>query len=142
MKELLTRLQACIQYMPEEKLQLFEPLMEEYSHELIKEPQSGLLMAKSRDTFGTYFYMGEILITECTVSVDGFKGFGAVLGNVPYKAWIVATIFAIAETPANERRTAIEEQLLLLLQPYEKAQQVEHAFVESTRVMFESMSEE
>ncbi len=57
--------------------------------------KTSLVMMKARDSVSNRpFYLGEVLITECTVSVNGKFGIGMVVGEQPERAYLMAVIDA------------------------------------------------
>jgi alpha-D-ribose 1-methylphosphonate 5-triphosphate synthase subunit PhnG len=65
-------------------------------------PAKSLALVKARDSASmALFYAGEILLTECTVTVNDTIGFGAVMGDDPDKAYELAVVDAAfrAELP-------------------------------------------
>jgi len=63
---------------------------------ILKEPQLGLVMMRAKDSVQQQiFNLGEVLVSECVVSVDGQQGYGVVMGNQPYRAEVMAVIDAV-----------------------------------------------
>ncbi|SEC62198.1 phosphonate C-P lyase system protein PhnG [Paenibacillus sp. GP183] len=61
----------------------------------VRSPETSLVMGKARDSVsGQPFFIGEILVTECTVELDGTTGFGICLGEEPEKAYCLAVVDA------------------------------------------------
>ncbi|MDF2837675.1 MAG: phosphonate lyase system protein PhnG [Paenibacillus sp.] len=66
-----------------------------YGVALIEEPNHGLVMVKVRETAQkSLFYLGEVLVTECKVRVEGAMGVGIVKGDEPGRAYDLAVIDA------------------------------------------------
>lgn len=60
---------------------------------ILKEPQKTLVMVKVRESVkNSLFYLGEILATECMVTVDGAKGVSVIAGDDFEKAIAAAII--------------------------------------------------
>ncbi|MCO7125265.1 phosphonate C-P lyase system protein PhnG [Sporolactobacillus shoreicorticis] len=79
------------------------PLLEEIAHKIEqeqrlqveREPQTSLIMTKAKDSVSSQpFYLGEVLVTECTVSLNGQLGVGIVIGKKPVRAYCMAVIDA------------------------------------------------
>lgn len=72
--------------------------------EVVSAPRLRVTMAKVIDPVTkTPFYLGEVLISECTVSVRGALGFGALAGESLQRAYELAVVDAAwnAEWPQN-----------------------------------------
>ena len=53
-----------------------------YEVVITKLPEKGLVMMKTNDSVSNQpFYLGELLVTECTVSVNESIGFGIIIGE-------------------------------------------------------------
>lgn len=58
-----------------------------------KEPQKTLVMVKVRESIkNSLFYLGEVLATECMVTVNGVKGMSVIAGDQFDKAINIAVI--------------------------------------------------
>ena len=110
-------------------------------HEIkvLQEPETCMTMMQAIDSVGhTPFYVGEVLMTEAVVSINGATGFGFVLENEPVRALCMAIIDAaltahIEEELEIERMIAVEEQRILAWQRREET------LVAATRVRFAIM---
>ena len=83
--------------------------------ETVKAPETCLAMAQAVDSVGeTPFFLGEVLMCEAAVRVDGTPGYGFALDDEPELAWSLAVIdAALAALPAElpegqEIRAAID----------------------------------
>lgn len=62
---------------------------------IVRAPQTGLVMHKALDPVaGRPFYLGELLVTTCTVRMDDSTGYGACLGDDLDKAYALAVVDA------------------------------------------------
>lgn len=88
-----------------------------------RSPSTGLVMMKTRDSVSRQpFYMGEVLITECTVEIDGIFGMGVLMGEEPDRAYSIAlvdaafnaklpiTLFWLPELEEEERKIKSYQQ--------------------------------
>jgi alpha-D-ribose 1-methylphosphonate 5-triphosphate synthase subunit PhnG len=94
----------------DEVIQLSDKLEGKYSITSIKAPQKTLTMLKIRESAkNTLFYAGEALSCECTVQLEGTKGYGAALGDDLEKVYAMAVIDAAlnANLPEQVNLTAI-----------------------------------
>lgn len=61
-----------------------------------KQPSICLTMIPAADSLeGQKFYLGEALVTECEVTVDGLPGYGLCMGDEPARAYCMAVIDAL-----------------------------------------------
>ncbi|MEI6208547.1 MAG: phosphonate C-P lyase system protein PhnG [Desulfuromonadales bacterium] len=108
--------------------------------EVVMQPRTGLVMMPLTDSFLTDFNLGEVLVTEAGVSVDGIKGYGMVTGDDPRRALARAAAAAIltgGESPLRARLVALlEKHESLRLQAHTR----ERLLTESTRVNFDLMA--
>lgn len=117
---------------------LAEKIAENSKVKVIREPQTTLVMVPALDTAEQIlFYLGEVLITECTVEVDGTAGYGFVIGDEPEKALCLAILEAALEsgnvlTPEIERVLGEQEKVIL-----EKKRR-DYNMIARTKVNFET----
>lgn len=106
---------------------------------LINEPNYGLVMIKTRETAkNTLFYLGETLVTEAKVYVNGKIGLGIVQGDNPELAYNLAVIDGaynanIKELEVWKEMLITEEKEILNLE------QIENKKILDTKVNFETM---
>ncbi|MFV8828259.1 phosphonate C-P lyase system protein PhnG [Alkalihalobacterium sp. APHAB7] len=75
--------------------ELVSQVEEVESIQMERKPSTGLVMVKTRDSVSMQpFYMGEILVTECTVSINGKFGMGVIQGEQPIRSYQIAVIDA------------------------------------------------
>lgn len=107
-----------------------------YPVRIERRPTKALAMAKARDSVtGQPFYLGEILVTECTVAIGNTFGFGAVMGEDSRRAYELAIIDAAyrAKLPAT---MTWSEQLEEEEQRIERRHREQFAMALSTKVDF------
>ncbi|WP_175640477.1 phosphonate C-P lyase system protein PhnG [Metabacillus schmidteae] len=106
-----------------------------------RSPQTGLVMMKTRDSVSKQpFYMGEVLITECVVEVNGTVGIGVLMGENPEKAYQMAII----DAAFNGNLPLLKEWTVLLEEEERKIigrQKEEVALVSSSKVNFDTMED-
>ncbi len=74
---------------------LAQEVLRKYNVTTIKEPNSGLVMIKVRETSKkSLFYLGEVFVTECKVLINSCLGIGIVKGQEPDLAYYLAIIDA------------------------------------------------
>ena len=98
-------------------------------------------MMKTRDSVSKQpFYMGEVLVTECTVQIEGHYGLGVIMGEEPTRAYQLALVDA-----AFNARLALTESWIDSLE--EEEQNIESrlekqmAMVAHSRVNFDTMED-
>ncbi|KKI91077.1 hypothetical protein WQ54_16865 [Bacillus sp. SA1-12] len=104
-------------------------------------PSTGLVMLKTRDSVSKQpFYMGEVLVTECSVSVGQHTGIGIVMGEDPVRSYQIAVIDA-----AMNANLSITNQLLIELELEEESIQQkireEAVRIAKTKVQFDTMED-
>ena len=73
--------------------------LSDFPVEVIKAPETGLIMAHARDCFDVDFYLGELLVTTAEVECFGVRGHATIMGDEPLKAVLAATVNAIMRSP-------------------------------------------
>lgn len=125
-----------------EKLEgIVEELSKKYEISKVKEPEMGLVMVKVKD--GVYqekFYIGEVLITECSVHLNGSLGMGIIQGDEPRKAYAMAVIDAVFNNDEIDK-TELIDILKVWEEEIEDNYIEEKAMVEGSKVKFETMGE-
>lgn len=76
-------------------VKLAQEIRNKYEVKTVEEPNPGTVMVKVREQAqGSLFYLGEVLVTECKVMIDGALGMGIVAGDEPELASDLAVIDA------------------------------------------------
>lgn len=104
----------------------------------VDEPRGGLVMVKARETAKNgLFYIGELLVTEAKVQVEGRIGLGIIAGDDPEAARELAIIDAACNAALEESAgwdaLLIEEERMIALREATEAARI------ATKVAFESM---
>lgn len=136
------RLSYILAHTKVEKLEgIVEELSKKYEISKVKEPEMGLVMVKVKD--GVYqekFYIGEVLITECSVHLNGSLGMGIIQGDEPRKAYAMAVIDAVFNNEEIDK-TELIDILKVWEEEIEDSYIEEKAMVEGSKVKFETMGE-
>ena len=91
---------------------LAKEIKEKYEIKTIDEPNNGLVMIKMRETAKKQlFYLGEVLVTEAKIQINGHLGMGIVAGDNEELAINLAIIDGAYK--ANLKETSKWEELLL-----------------------------
>lgn len=116
-----------------------EKLENLYRVSTVKEPEMGLAMVKVKD--GVYkenFYIGELLITECSVHLNGILGMGIVQGDNSERAYLMGVIDAAFNSEKVDKG-----ELLKVIENWEKTIKdiyiEEKSMVEGSKVKFNTM---
>ncbi|MDK2816886.1 MAG: alpha-D-ribose 1-methylphosphonate 5-triphosphate synthase subunit PhnG [Moorella sp. (in: firmicutes)] len=119
---------------------LAEEVLQTGEVKVVQEPATSLVMMQALETVQGYpFNLGEVLITECAVEVNGVPGKGYALGDEGERALCLA-LFDAALRGGHPLATRIRA---LLREEEEKIRQrelAEFAVVNRTRVEFEVMN--
>ncbi|MFB7637939.1 phosphonate C-P lyase system protein PhnG [Peribacillus butanolivorans] len=76
-----------------------------YKVNVIQKPESALVLLKARETANkSLFYLGELLVTECTVQIQDSIGIGIVKGHREELAHCLAIIDAAYQADLVETR--------------------------------------
>lgn len=116
---------------------LAEQVEKAYPIEVVREPERSLVMCRAVDSVANQpFYLGELLITECTVSIRETEGFGAIAGENADFAYKLAVVDAacrarLPETEGWDKLLKDEEERI------RQKTAEEHARIEQTKVQFD-----
>ena len=133
------RTRILIEGSPELRIELSRRVAERRSIAVVDEPRGGLSMIKMRETAKNgLFFIGELLVTEAKVQIEGRIGIGIIAGDEPDAARHLAIVDAaynagLAETGEWESLLVEEEARI------EGRERAEAARVARTKVAFESM---
>lgn len=106
---------------------------------VVREPQTCLVMMSALDSVEQVpFYLGEVLITEAAVELDGVLGYGFALENQPVKALCFAVLEAALQA-GHDAVPIIHEALQSQAAAVEMKRRQESARLAGTRVNFDVM---
>lgn len=120
-------------------IRLGKELQEQYPVTVVKSPEKALTMIKMREPVKqSLFYLGETIITEAVVSLDGTVGNAVTMGDDFEKTLYMAVIDA-----AENKGIFGKESLLLEWETQQNARiEKENAMFQKTKVDFHSMDTE
>ncbi|QRG69069.1 phosphonate C-P lyase system protein PhnG [Brevibacillus choshinensis] len=122
--------------------QLAEEIIERYDVKTIEVPNQGLVMVKVRETAQkSLFYLGEVLVTECKVQINGSIGLGILHSHDRERAYQLAVIDAAYEAGLKETADWTE-RLIHEEAECHKRRLADQSGVLKTKVSFETMDEE
>jgi alpha-D-ribose 1-methylphosphonate 5-triphosphate synthase subunit PhnG len=104
-------------------------------------PSTGLVMLKTRDSVSKQpFYMGEVLVTECSVAIDHHVGIGIVMGEEPNRSYQIAVVDAAINAGLGIKKELLTE--LDMEEAYiQQRMREEAARITKTRVEFDTMED-
>lgn len=120
-------------------LDLAQTVADRHAVEVLLPPETCTAMLQTVDSVGcTPFYLGEVLMSEAAVAINGFAGYGFVLEDEPQRALCVAIVDAalaagVPEADAIRRALADEARRQCELQRREES------LVAATKVNFAIM---
>jgi len=131
---------AIVAYMGEQAVDELLAMISDHEVEIIRQPRTGLIMMPLTDSFMSDFNLGEVLVTETVVKIEGVEGYGMVAGENPRSALARAAAEAILKGKISPVRTALEALLERQESLLQEAHLLERALTESTRVSFDLMT--
>ncbi|WP_295219371.1 phosphonate C-P lyase system protein PhnG [Ruminococcus sp.] len=120
----------------EDVIALGAELQQIYPVMIVKKPEKSLTMIQMREPVKqSMFYLGEVIVTEATVSLDGTVGTAVTMGDDFDKTLHMAII------DAAENKGVFQKEELLLEWETQQMQQLEqeNAMFQKTKVDFHSM---
>jgi len=114
-------------------------ILKTYHPVIVKEPTKTLTMIKLRDPVRRgMFYIGEVIVCEASVEIDGEPGLSVLMGDDIEKTLDMAIIDAAVNKGVFEGF----HEMLALEEKQERASMQENAMCLRTMVNFESMDQE
>ena len=107
-----------------------------------KAPCTGLVMYTVRDSFDVPFHLGEVLITTAEATVEGQTGRGAVCGDEPEKALLLAAVEAAELSGRMEILNDIRNFIIRLDKRFTEQRIRSSKIAAATQVRFDSMKKE
>jgi alpha-D-ribose 1-methylphosphonate 5-triphosphate synthase subunit PhnG len=117
-------------------------LVPENEIDIVKMPETGLLMMAVKDSFETEFYLGEILVTEAEVRYSNKKGYSMIMGDEPERAIAAAVVDAIMRSDNKALITRMNKLLLSWERRLNKNDKRQEYLTAKTKVNFENMRKE
>ncbi len=110
--------------------------------QVVRHPAVGTTMIRAEDSVeGQPFYLGEALITECELNIDGQPGFGLCLGDEPVRSYCMAFLDALMLL-SDSRLSRVEAFLSEQAAVIEGRIRSEHDLIQRTKVDFKLMETE
>lgn len=118
---------------------LAREILHKYEVTTVEKSNNGMVMVKVRESARrSLFYLGEVLITECKVMVNGCLGIGMVKGHEPELAYSLAVVDAACNADLPETKAWDD----ILLREQSRANQEYAASIQKilkTKVNFDTM---
>jgi phosphonate C-P lyase system protein PhnG len=126
-----------------EPLEKFVASLEnKFEVKVARQPSISMAMIKAEDSVEFQpFYLGEALITECEVLINGQRGIGLCLGDEPQRCYCIAFIDGLTQLKDVDLKP-VEEFVLEQYQLIEKSKQLEYNQVLRTKVDFKLMEQD
>jgi phosphonate C-P lyase system protein PhnG len=105
-------------------------------------PRAGLVMVTVRDSFDTPFHLGEVLVSEAEVVFNGHSGYGAICGDEPERALLLAAVEAAERSGRSAVLGGIGEFIGKLEEKRSGERACSSKLAAATEVRFESMKKE
>lgn len=122
-----------------EIINLAEKIKKVHDVVVVKEPEKALTMIKMREPVKeSLFYLGEVIVTEATVSIEGTNGTAVAMGDDYEKTLSMAMI----DAACNGNFFEDEAVLLKLEEEQISMEEKENAMFMKTMVNFNSMDSE
>ncbi len=110
--------------------------------QVVRHPAVGTTMIRAEDSVeGQPFYLGEALLTECELNIDGQPGFGLCLGDEPVRSYCMAFLNALMLL-SDSRLSRVEAFLSEQAAAIEGRIRSEHDLIQRTKVDFKLMETE
>jgi alpha-D-ribose 1-methylphosphonate 5-triphosphate synthase subunit PhnG len=110
--------------------------------QIIRQPAVCMTMIRAEDSVEAQpFYLGEVLVTDCEVQVDGQAGYGLCMGDEPVRCYCMAVIDALllSDGPHSSKvRAFLEAQAVLIAD----RQRLEYNLIQRTKVDFKLMEQD
>lgn len=124
-------------------------IMDRYEIQILKQPQKTLVMVKVRESVKkSLFYLGEVLATECMVTVNGAKGASVMAGDNFEKCINAAVIDGFMNTEKmpecgipEEEREALRSEIKRLGEKQKKDREKLNRQIRKSKVNFNVMGE-
>jgi len=121
---------------------LLDRLWSQAEFRVERAPRAGLVMYTVRDPFDTPFHLGEVLVSEAEVALDGQIGYGAVCGDEPERALLLAAVEAAEGSGHAAVLGGIGEFINRLEKRHVEEKTRSSKIAASTKVRFEAMKKE
>ena len=134
-----TRTEILIKGSSEVSVKLAQEILNVYEVKTLEEPNNSLVMVKVRESAQrSLFYLGEVIITECKVMLEGALGIGMVMGHESELAYNLAIIDAAYNANCPETKKWANVLLFEEVQIKEACEVLKNKVLK-TKVNFDTM---
>ncbi len=124
-----------------EVAEIAAPIKESCDIKILKEPQKTLVMVKVRESVQqSLFYLGEVLASECMVTVNGIKGASVMAGDDFNKCLHAAVIDGFLNGEAAP--SAVTDAVAALQQRQQEAREDLNRRLRQSKVQFNVMGDQ
>src|SRR5208283_32420 len=131
--------QLLVTKMDDRSIEKLISLMPGNEIDIVKTPETGLLMMAVKDSFDVEFYLGEILVTEAEVRYNGKKGYSMVMGDEPRRAVAAAVVDAVSKSDNGNLKLKINAILSSRMKRAAQKNRLQEKLTAKTKVNFETM---
>jgi alpha-D-ribose 1-methylphosphonate 5-triphosphate synthase subunit PhnG len=119
--------------------ELVEELEGAYNISIVRRPSVCLTMLRTEDSLERQeFFLGETLVTDCEVTVDGQPGYGLCMGDQPQRCYCIAVLDALADRGIPDIEQFLQSEGAAIAEREER----EFNLVMRTQVNFKLMEQE
>jgi alpha-D-ribose 1-methylphosphonate 5-triphosphate synthase subunit PhnG len=134
-----TDIQLLIMKMHDKSVQKLSRILQQEDIGILKGPDTGLVMMTVKDSFGSDFYLGEILVTETTVAYQGLEGYAMIMGDDSGRSLIAASADVVLRGGNEMIRKKIRRFISSQMKRLSDIENRERKLFMQTRVNFETM---
>jgi phosphonate C-P lyase system protein PhnG len=136
------RLQAVVCDAHDDLLKPLADAVADLNFEVTRDPEPGLVMMQTRDSFGTRFYLGEVLVTQAEVRRGDCRGHGCCMGENAEAALVLACLEALDAAKDASDCGRLEPLVEAVEAAVQSRRRQRELLTATTRVDFRSMAEE
>lgn len=107
--------------------------------EILKNPETGMVMMNVKDCFNTDFHLGEILVTTAELRIQGKRGWGMVMGDDGDRALLLAGLDVIFREEIEPLATELYGEIERWKRKADEELVAERKRTAVTRVNFQNM---
>ena len=133
------QLTAIVNDMPREAVRELLELAENAPIHIISTPKAGLTMMHVLDAFDSEFLLGEVLVSQAEVMLNGERGFAMVTGDEPERSLARASADVILKTGDDLLRARVYKLLLREQEELNHRRRDEERLIAGTKVNFDLM---
>lgn len=110
--------------------------------QVLRQPETGLVMMTVSDCFTTDFHLGEVVVTTAEVCLEDRCGWGMIMGDEADRALLLAVLDALPQDDSSPLHDEIDMELSYWLKRATANNDNDRQLAAATRVNFENMTPE